>query len=119
MAASISSQMAGLDSLALEEVCHAVRAFGHFFVGVLRLTLGFAAQPQRRLAIGLRIDIEPVARPVEVGELGPAKFAEGRLVIVPVVQQNLAGGEELIGSVHNSGWAEKRVIHLAEATSYE
>src|SRR5208283_220398 len=100
--------IARLYPLALQKVRHAIRALSDFLVTELDLVLAFAPQPQGRLAIALRVDIKPVACPIEIREIGPTKFPVGPFIVSSVVEQKLASSNEFLCGRHMySQWTKR------------
>ena len=83
-----------------QPVRHLVRAPGQVGEGQPVLGTILLDDPQRRRVVALGNDVEPVQRPVELGQLGPAEVAVRGGVVLAGLQQEIPGRTESV--IHGS-----------------
>ena len=86
--------VAAADAMLAQEVGHLVGAARHLLEAQLQFRAAVVQDPERGLLVALRIGIEVIQRPVEPGELRPAEFAVGGLVVFTMAEEEVARGEE-------------------------
>ena len=82
--------VAAADTVAAQEIGHLVGALGEFAERQLRLARVAGRHPQRRPVVAAGVDVEPVERPVEGLELGPAKAGVRPVIVLAVGDEELA-----------------------------
>src|SRR5262249_11217181 len=85
------------DALLAQPVGDTVGSLRHLGEGAAGFAAIFLHNHECRAIVVTRDHVEPIQRPVEAIELGPAKFAHGGIVVGTVLQQKVARGTEPFG----------------------
>ncbi len=86
--------VAAADATLAQEVGYLVGTSRHLLEAQLQFRAAFVQNPERGFLVALGIGIEVIQRPVEPGELRPAEFAVGGLVVFTMAEEEVARGEE-------------------------
>ena len=97
-----------LHAVAAQVHRHPVRALGQLVVAEAHLGPVLLDDVQRGAPVPVGDHVEPVERPVEAVEGGPAEALVGRLPVLAVLDQEIAGAPEVLGGVHGDLSGEGR-----------
>ena len=89
-------------TLGAQPVGELVRPGGQLGVGDLLLSAILRHDPERRAVVAARDRVEVVERPVEHGHGGPAEIPHRASAVGPSLQQQVARGNEVAGSIGHS-----------------